>query len=95
MRCTTPAANPLVLTLPIGSEDNFQGVIDLVAMQAVTWDGEVRWPSLFWCEAAHPLLDIAGRHASSVRARWQLGYCTWMRPGPYWAAQIIHKHVCT
>jgi elongation factor G len=35
------AANPLVLTLPIGSEDNFQGIVDLVAMNAVTWGGEV------------------------------------------------------
>lgn len=35
-------ANPAVVTLPIGSEDNFQGIIDLVAMKAVTWTGEVR-----------------------------------------------------
>lgn len=34
-------ANPAVTTLPIGSEDNFQGVIDLVAMKAITWTGEV------------------------------------------------------
>ena len=33
-------ANPLVLTLPIGSEDAFQGVVDLVTMQAITWNGE-------------------------------------------------------
>lgn len=37
-------ANPAVTTLPIGSEDNFQGVIDLVAMKAITWNGEVRCP---------------------------------------------------
>lgn len=35
-------ANPAVTTLPIGSEDNFEGVIDLVAMKAITWTGEVR-----------------------------------------------------
>mmetsp|Transcript_25121 Transcript_25121/g.64871 ORF Transcript_25121/g.64871 Transcript_25121/m.64871 type:complete len:780 (+) Transcript_25121:142-2481(+) len=34
------AANPLVLQLPIGSEDNFQGVVDLVKMKAVVWTGE-------------------------------------------------------
>ena len=45
-------ANPAVTTLPIGSEDNFEGVIDLVAMKAITWTGEVqtilalRWPLL-------------------------------------------------
>jgi translation elongation factor EF-G len=42
LRCAHAAANPLVLTLPIGSEDNFEGVVDLVAMQAITWNGEVR-----------------------------------------------------
>ncbi len=32
-------ANALVYQLPIGSEENFQGVVDLVRMQAVTYDG--------------------------------------------------------
>lgn len=35
-------AVPLVMQLPIGSEDNFQGVFDLVGMKAITWNGEVR-----------------------------------------------------
>ena len=34
-------AKPVVTTLPIGAEDNFKGVVDLVAMNAITWDGEV------------------------------------------------------
>ena len=34
-------ATPLVLTLPIGSEENFLGVVDLVAMKGITWKGEV------------------------------------------------------
>uniref|UniRef100_A0A0E0H3M3 Elongation factor G, chloroplastic n=1 Tax=Oryza nivara TaxID=4536 RepID=A0A0E0H3M3_ORYNI len=33
-------AKPLVIQLPIGSEDNFQGVIDLVKMKAIVWTGE-------------------------------------------------------
>ena len=32
--------NPLVMQLPIGAEDKFEGVIDLVKMKAVVWDGE-------------------------------------------------------
>jgi len=32
-------ANALVYQLPIGSEENFQGMVDLVRMQAVTFDG--------------------------------------------------------
>ena len=33
-------ATPLVLQLPIGSESDFIGVIDLVGMRALTWRGE-------------------------------------------------------
>jgi elongation factor G len=33
-------AHPLVLQLPIGVESNFVGVVDLVAMRAVTWRDE-------------------------------------------------------
>ncbi|QBJ95633.1 elongation factor G [Rhodococcus sp. ABRD24] len=34
-------AKPLVLQLPIGAEDDFDGVVDLVEMKAVTWRGVV------------------------------------------------------
>lgn len=33
-------AKPLVLQLPIGAEDVFKGVIDLVRMKAIVWGGE-------------------------------------------------------
>ena len=32
------AANPLVMTLPIGEEDGFVGVVDLLTQQAYVWD---------------------------------------------------------
>ncbi|NMO93399.1 elongation factor G [Actinomycetospora sp. TBRC 11914] len=35
-------AKPLVLQLPLGSESDFYGVIDLVRMRALTWRGEVQ-----------------------------------------------------
>ncbi|MFC7406609.1 elongation factor G [Georgenia alba] len=35
-------AEPLVMQLPIGAESDFQGVIDLVRMKALTWRGEVK-----------------------------------------------------
>jgi elongation factor G len=35
---TRLGANPLPVNLPIGKEDGFQGVIDLVTMQAIVWD---------------------------------------------------------
>src|SRR5215470_15196645 len=33
-------ANPVVLQLPLGAEENFRGIIDLVKMKAVVWDDE-------------------------------------------------------
>ena len=40
-------ANPLVLQLPIGAEDEFKGLVDLVKMKALIWDGEVC--AALWC----------------------------------------------
>ncbi|WP_145941243.1 MULTISPECIES: elongation factor G [Corynebacterium] len=34
-------AKPLVMQLPIGAEDDFDGVVDLLTMQAITWRGRV------------------------------------------------------
>ncbi|MGD9848844.1 MAG: elongation factor G [Desulfuromonas sp.] len=33
-------ANPVPLQIPIGKEENFRGVIDLIGMRAVVWDDE-------------------------------------------------------
>jgi elongation factor G len=33
-------ANPVVLQLPIGAEEEFKGVIDLIKMKAIEWDDE-------------------------------------------------------
>ena len=33
-------ARPLVVQMPIGSEDNFKGMIDLVEQQALVWDSD-------------------------------------------------------
>ncbi|MFN3892924.1 MAG: elongation factor G [Beijerinckiaceae bacterium] len=37
---TRLGARPVAIQLPIGAENNFQGVIDLVKMKAITWSGE-------------------------------------------------------
>jgi elongation factor G len=34
-------ANPIPLQIPIGAEENFQGIVDLVEMKAYTWTGEI------------------------------------------------------
>ena len=33
-------ANPIPLQIPVGSEDNFLGVVDLITMKAVIYKGE-------------------------------------------------------
>jgi len=33
-------ANPVAMQLPIGAEDNFKGVVDLVTMEAIYWEEE-------------------------------------------------------
>jgi len=35
-------ANPVMLQLPMGSEDKFSGVIDLINMKQITWDDETK-----------------------------------------------------
>jgi elongation factor G len=35
-------ATPLVMQIPIGSESDFEGVVDLVNMRALTWRGDVK-----------------------------------------------------
>jgi elongation factor G len=37
---TRLAATPAVLQLPIGAEDQFEGIIDLITMKAIYWDNE-------------------------------------------------------
>ncbi len=37
--------NPLVIQLPIGAEENFEGVVDLVKMQEVVWDTDAEMGS--------------------------------------------------
>ncbi|XP_072981774.1 elongation factor G-2, chloroplastic-like [Typha angustifolia] len=40
MIVTNLGAKPLVVQLPVGAEDNFQGVVDLLKMKAIIWSGE-------------------------------------------------------
>ncbi len=40
-------ANPVILQLPMGAEESFKGVIDLVNMKQITWDDETKGASFF------------------------------------------------
>jgi len=34
------SANPIPIQIPIGAEENFEGIVDLINMQAIVWDDE-------------------------------------------------------
>jgi elongation factor G len=42
--------NPVPIQLPIGSEENFQGVVDLVKMKAIVWDQDAAMGSNYHVE---------------------------------------------
>ncbi len=52
-------ANPLPIQLPIGKEDTFVGVIDLVEMKAIIWDDEELGASFKVVEIPEEELDLA------------------------------------
>ena len=61
-------ARPLVCHLPIGSEDNFKGMIDLVENKAYTWDSDDRDAKWEVHELAGNLADKFGITVPSDRA---------------------------
>ena len=52
-------ANPLPIQLPIGKEEKFKGVIDLVEMKAITWNDESLGATFDVAEIPADLLDEA------------------------------------
>jgi len=53
------AAKPLVLNIPVGSEDQFKGVVDLVEMKAIIWEDETLGASFHYEEIPKDLLETA------------------------------------
>jgi elongation factor G len=73
-------ANPAVIQIPIGSEGGFQGLVDLVTMQALIWDegmGE-KWreeevPEELATEAAearHQLIDVLSNYDDAITEKY-------------------------
>ncbi|HXZ54804.1 MAG TPA: elongation factor G [Burkholderiales bacterium] len=48
-------ANPVAIQLPIGAEDSFEGVIDLIRMKAIYWDMETQGMKFAYQEIPAPL----------------------------------------
>ena len=59
-------ANPLVLQLPIGEEDAFAGVVDLVKMKAVIWNGEELGASFDETDIPDDLADLAAEYREKL-----------------------------
>ncbi len=60
-------ATPLVIQLPIGSESDFQGVVDLVQMRALTWRGDVQKGEDYAVEEVPAdLLDVAAEYREKL-----------------------------
>ncbi|KAL6349260.1 hypothetical protein AAG906_033916 [Vitis piasezkii] len=66
MIVTNLGAKPLVIQLPIGAEDNFRGVIDLVKMQAVLWSGEELGAKFAYDDIPSDLLELAQDYRSQM-----------------------------
>ena len=54
-------ANPLVLQLPVGAENDFRGVVDLINMKAIIWDEESLGAKFHEEDIPHDLADRAAR----------------------------------
>ena len=51
--------NPIPIQLPVGAEDHFQGVVDLVKMQAIVWDDESQGVHFEYTDIPADLKDAA------------------------------------
>ena len=59
-------ANPLILQLPVGAEDNFAGVIDLINMKQMAWDDETLGATFSTEEISDNLIDEAMKYREKL-----------------------------
>jgi elongation factor G len=60
------AGKPVCLQLPIGAENNFQGVIDLIKMKAIVWSGEALGAKFDEVEVPADLKDQAAEYRTKL-----------------------------
>ncbi|KAF3781537.1 Elongation factor G-2 [Nymphaea thermarum] len=66
MIVTNLGAKPLVLQIPLGAEDSFQGVIDLVQMKSVVWSGEELGAKYSYQDIPSDLQDLAQQYRAQL-----------------------------
>jgi elongation factor G len=60
-------ANPVPIQIPIGAEENFQGVVDLVKMKAIVWDEDAAMGSNYHVEEIpENLVDQANEYREKM-----------------------------
>ena len=59
-------ANPVVIQLPLGAEDRFQGVIDLIKMKSVIWDEETLGATFQEMDIPSELMPDAGKYREKL-----------------------------
>ncbi|XYJ10239.1 elongation factor G [Telluria sp. B2] len=52
-------ANPIPIQIPIGAEDNFKGVVDLIKMKAILWDDASQGMKFEYADVPAELVDQA------------------------------------
>ena len=60
------AATPVIMQLPIGAEDQFRGIVDLVEMKAIYWDEATQGVNFTESEIPDDMLDAAREHRDAL-----------------------------
>ena len=63
---TRLGASPVVMQVPIGAEDKFAGVIDLVKMKAIIWDEETKGAKFEEQEIPDDLVDVCEEYREKL-----------------------------
>lgn len=63
---TKLASNPVPIQLPIGAEDHFEGVVDLVKMKAIYWDEKTQGNTFEEREISADMLDECKQYHESL-----------------------------
>ena len=59
-------ANPIALQIPIGAEDDFSGVVDLIQMKAFNWDDTTLGMNYFEVPIPEDLKDVANEYHAKL-----------------------------
>jgi len=59
-------ANPIPLQIPIGAEDTFQGVVDLISNKAIVWDDDSKGMHYFEGPVPEDMLEIVDEYRTML-----------------------------